>query len=387
MLFRSSLLAPTSVTATGGTVNWSSSNQSAYSISGGFSVPYTTSTAQSRAITGLSSGTSYTYTVTVTSSDGHTASATASGSTLLVTTSNLSTPSISQITGGAGALNVYLSGLSGPPYQVYWYTINRTDIQTVSTYDASGSSSPVLVTNLAAPSSGYTYYFWGRSAATTGTTGVGPSTTLSSWSSPFTWTAPIVTYTVTYNATANGGTVSPTSVQVNSGSSTTLPTASKTGNTFNGWYTASTGGTLVGAGGATYTPTATVTLYAQFSVPFTTPTCAAPSLAFERNNATSLIRWYCDYPTPSGSVQSITGMQYEIRTLSGGGGTLLISSTRAYPGAFTYPYSAGGTIWAFAMGTAQGDITFTTALRYGRARVVMLGTNGSTYYGAWTIWI
>ncbi len=35
--------------------------------------------------------------------------------------------------------------------------------------------------------------------------------------------------------------------------------------TFAGWFTSSTGGTLVGAGGASYTPTASVTLYAQWT--------------------------------------------------------------------------------------------------------------------------
>ena len=47
--------------------------------------------------------------------------------------------------------------------------------------------------------------------------------------------------------------------------SVTLPTPTRIGYTFKGWYTASSGGTLVGAGGASYTPESTVTLYAQWT--------------------------------------------------------------------------------------------------------------------------
>lgn len=47
--------------------------------------------------------------------------------------------------------------------------------------------------------------------------------------------------------------------------SVTLPTPSLTGYAFNGWYTAASGGTKIGNAGASYTPTATITLYAQWA--------------------------------------------------------------------------------------------------------------------------
>ena len=119
---------------------------------------------------------------------------------------------------------------------------------------------------------------------------------------------------------------------------------------------------------------------------FVVPICVAPALQFLRTTSPPRLDWYCDYPTPSGDYSSITGMNFEIRTTAGGG-TLLASGTRAYPGSGTYPYSAAGTIWAFRMGTANGDISYSSSARYGRARVVMLGSNGSTYYGTWTGWI
>ena len=47
--------------------------------------------------------------------------------------------------------------------------------------------------------------------------------------------------------------------------SVTLPTPTRTGYTFSGWYTAASGGTKIGAGGANYKPSANVTLYAQWT--------------------------------------------------------------------------------------------------------------------------
>ena len=73
------------------------------------------------------------------------------------------------------------------------------------------------------------------------------------------WEAPSV---VTYDA--NGGECSTTS-QTYMGAPLTLPTPQRTGYSFNGWYTAATGGTLIGAAGADYTPEKTVTLYAQWT--------------------------------------------------------------------------------------------------------------------------
>jgi len=66
--------------------------------------------------------------------------------------------------------------------------------------------------------------------------------------------APAVTYTVTYNA--QGGSVTPSSETV---STATLPTPTKSGYTFDGWYT-SGGSKITG----TYNPTADITLYAQW---------------------------------------------------------------------------------------------------------------------------
>jgi len=80
---------------------------------------------------------------------------------------------------------------------------------------------------------------------------------------------PITTWTVTFNAGDNGGTVdgaSSTTRTANNGSAVTAPTASRSGYTFNGWYNSSSGGSLIVSGGGSYTPSSNITLWAQFTL-------------------------------------------------------------------------------------------------------------------------
>ena len=69
-------------------------------------------------------------------------------------------------------------------------------------------------------------------------------------------------YRITYNA--NGGSVSPTYVDVYYNASTTLPTPTRSSYSVTGWYTATSGGTKYGNAGASYTVTAAKTMYAQW---------------------------------------------------------------------------------------------------------------------------
>ncbi|MBO7458015.1 MAG: InlB B-repeat-containing protein [Paludibacteraceae bacterium] len=69
--------------------------------------------------------------------------------------------------------------------------------------------------------------------------------------------------TITWDATTNGGTCSPTSSLVASGSAIgSLPTANRSGYTFNGWFTSASGGTQINA---STTVSANTTYYAQFT--------------------------------------------------------------------------------------------------------------------------
>jgi hypothetical protein len=198
--------------------------------------------------------------------------------------------------------------------------------------------------------------------------------------------ATVVTYSLNYSA--NGGSSTPTTQTGAQGSSITLAAnaGTRSGFTFGGW---NIGGTTY-SGSSSYTfGAADATATAIWNAVFVVPTSPAPSWTsggnFQRITGSSILRWYTDYPSISGS-GSITGMDFEIRTTAGGG-TLLASGTRAYPGAGSYPYSGGGTVWAFRCGTSDGDISYSSSARFARARVRMLGTNGTTYFGTWTGWI
>ena len=78
------------------------------------------------------------------------------------------------------------------------------------------------------------------------------------------WTAN--KYTITWNA--NGGTVAPTtSTYIYDGAPVDMPNPERTGCTFNGWFTESTGGERVSDVGKDNKPTSNVTYYAQWTIP------------------------------------------------------------------------------------------------------------------------
>ena len=117
----------------------------------------------------------------------------------------------------------------------------------------------------------YSYTASGRAeaktAVTNATCGAGATltvTTAGAVSSTCDGGAPLPTvYTVTWNATANGGSCGTASTQVTAGAAIgTLPEATKDEYNFDGWYTAPSGGDLISA--AT-TVTGNVTYYAQFT--------------------------------------------------------------------------------------------------------------------------
>jgi hypothetical protein len=198
--------------------------------------------------------------------------------------------------------------------------------------------------------------------------------------------ATVVTYTLSYSA--NGGSTTPASQTGAQGTSITLAAnaGTRSGFTFGGWNIG--GVTYSGSGSYTF-GSANATATAIWNAVFVAPTSPAPSWTsgsnFQRITGSSILRWYTDYPSISGD-GSIVGMEFQIRTTAGGG-TLLASGQRAYPGFGSYPYSGGGTIWAFRCGTSDGDISYSSSARFARARVVMLGTNGTTYYGTYSGWI
>ena len=152
------------------------------------------------------------------------------------------------------------------------------------TFDANGGSAgtnsatydPSTGTPITLPTATWAgHAFNGWYTAASGGTKVGNAGASYTPSEPTTLYAQWTAYTVTYDA--NGGNVSPSSASAGSNGSVTLPTPTRTGYTFNGWYTATSGGTKIGDGGASYTPTADITLHAQWTQQKFTVTISAGS--------------------------------------------------------------------------------------------------------------
>lgn len=176
-------------------------------------------------------------------------------------------------TASSGGSFVGIAGTSYTPTTSITLFAQWTAITFTVTWDANGgsvspaSNSGVYGATITAPTPtrvGHTFLYW-RNPASGGDPiflSAGASYTIIG---TITWTAiwSINTYTVTYNE-QGGTTVS--DATVNYGSSTTLPSISRSGFTFNGWYSASSGGTFLGNAGTSYGPvTSSVTIYAQWT--------------------------------------------------------------------------------------------------------------------------
>ena len=165
------------------------------------------------------------------------------------------------------------------------------------------------------------------------------------------WTAD--TYTVSYDAT--GGTVSPTqSTFTTNGGALSLPTPSNGSSTFLGWFTASSGGALVGLAGASFTPTKDVTLYAQWQAP------AMVTVTFDPNGGTGTV---APITAPAGSTITIPGVSGLLRP----GYTLATWST-----------ARSGTGTTYASGSSMTVTSSVTlyAVWNGKPPAVLLGAVG-----------
>ena len=148
-------------------------------------------------------------------------------------------------------------------YTVTWNP-NGGSVSPTSTTKTHGSTLGTLPTPTRAADVQYTYTFKGWFTAATGGTQISASTTVTGNVTYYAqWTATPRSYTATFNGNG-GGTPSPSTITKTYGSELgTLPTCSRTGYTFLGWYTASSGGTKISS---TTKITGTVTYYAQWSI-------------------------------------------------------------------------------------------------------------------------
>jgi uncharacterized repeat protein (TIGR02543 family) len=84
-------------------------------------------------------------------------------------------------------------------------------------------------------------------------------------------------YNCTITFSSNGGSSVSPITGVTEGSSISLPTSTRTGYHFDGWFSAETGGTLYSTGIDRYTVTGDVTMYAQWTIEYTVRFLHSPS--------------------------------------------------------------------------------------------------------------
>ena len=142
---------------------------------------------------------------------------------------------------------------------------------------------------------------------------------------------PITYYTVTWNATANGGTCATATSQVASGDAVgTLPSATKSGYTFDGWFTAASGGTKITSSTVI---NGNITFYAQFTENSSTPTAdltwnfsTSDFNALGTITSTTTVNGLTITATSDntvvvdGSNKTIEGISFSHRLKTGGGG-------------------------------------------------------------------
>ncbi len=242
-------------------------------------------------------------------------------------------------TGGYSVATLTVDGSSVTPATSYTFnsvTANHTITATfaLNTYTVTfnpqgGSVSPTTATvtyastygTLPTPTqTGYTFNGW-FTAASGGSPVTSASTvTITAAQTLYAQWTPN-TYTVTFNP--EGGSVSPTTTTVTYASTYgTLPTPTQTGYTFNGWFTAASGGSLV-TSATTVAITAAQTLYAQWTPNTYTVTFNPEGGSVSPSTATvTYASTYGTLPTPTQ-----TGYTFNGWFTAASGGVLVTSAT------------------------------------------------------------
>lgn len=148
-------------------------------------------------------------------------------------------------------------------YTVTW-NANGGTVSPASVSKTHGSTLGTLPTPTRAATAEYSYTFAGWFTAASGGTQISTTTTVTGNVTYYAhWTATKRSYTATFNG--NGGNApSPSTITKEYNTALgTLPTCSRTGYTFLGWYTASSGGTKIST---TTVVTKDITYYAQWSI-------------------------------------------------------------------------------------------------------------------------
>jgi uncharacterized repeat protein (TIGR02543 family) len=118
------------------------------------------------------------------------------------------------------------------------------------------------------------------------------------------------TYTVTYSY--DGGLTTLNSANFVVGNAALiLPLSTLAGSTFDGWFSAVTGGTLIGLGGASYSPTSTIQLFAQWT------SIAINVLTFDANGGSGSVASYSGESGTPALLPTIDGISRQGFAFSG----------------------------------------------------------------------
>jgi uncharacterized repeat protein (TIGR02543 family) len=330
---------------------------------GSVAITSTSGSTRVLTVTGLTPGASATITQNTSRTGYANGTATATGT---ATTGSALTPTFGSTTATADGFTVQISNYSasytwdGTATSSGTVSINGTGLVTV-TGVAAGTSSTATITTTR---SGYT----NGSATVTATS--------------------LARYTVTYDATTNGGTaISPLTANFTVGSSAlVLPTpVARTGYAASGWYTtAATGGTKIADAGGTYTPTSTVTIYFRWSANTYTVTYKAGTggsgsdltASFTFGNSLSL----------GDSTTALTKSGYTISgwsTSDGGAKTNNLSSSySAAANLIIYPvWTANGYTVTYKAGTGGSGLDVTASFTFGNSLTLGDATTALTKSG------
>ena len=187
------------------------------------------------------------------------------------------------------------------------------------------------------------------------------------------------------------------------GDAITLPTPTKTGATFNGWYTQLSGGSRVGGAGESYTPSSTTTLFAQWNEVQYTLTVNPNSGTW---NGSSSIQTLNGTYNSTKTISNPTAPNGYTVTLNDNGTTSNIVQTKKFSGwtnagsgsisGTTYTYGAGdGTITANYTANSVNlptpsktgyvfDGWYTAATDGSKITSPYMPTNNTTLYAHWT---
>ena len=274
------------------------------------------------------------------------------------------------------------------------YTIETTDAVTIVTFDANGgtvdtNSKNVTYGNtygtLPTPTrTGYTFAGW-YTAASGGTqiTSVSTVNTTANHTLYAHWGSN-PTYTISFNA--NGGTVSTSSKTVTYGNTYgTLPTPSRTGYTFAGWYTAASGGAQISSS-STVSITANQTLYAHWTAnPCTVSFNANGGSVSVTSKSVTYGSTYGTLPTPTRAGYVFAGWY-----TSASGGTQITSNSTVsittnqtlyahWANTYTVSYNTNGGTGTPSSQTKEENVSLTlSSLTPTKTYVIRYNSNGGS---------